>query len=341
MYLFENRRIVMLVLTAAVMGVAVLNEGCAPKVESKSEPPTVESKSNPSAVEAKPSRLERGKYLAEGVMHCFQCHSDIDWKAGGTPVQGRAGAGHDWKDYGLPFVVAPNLTADRETGAGKWTDDMLARAIREGKGYDGRMLFPVMPYMNYRELSDEDLASVITYIRSLEPVRNKLAKTDLPAEIKASLPPHQPIKEPVPDADTADPVKRGAYLVQIGNCATCHTPGKEQGHPVAGLEFAGGSVMEGPWGKVATANITFDESGIAYYDEAQFIKTIRTGQVGARKLNPIMPWSYLRNMNDEDLKAIFAYLKTVKHVRHTVDNTEQPELCKICGQRHGFGDRNE
>ena len=100
-------------------------------------------------------------------------------------------------------------------------------------------------------------------------------------------------------------------------------------------------MLEGPWGRVASANLTSDPTGISYYDEAQFIKTIRTGQVGARKLSLIMPWGYLRNMNDEDLKAIFAYLRTLKPVRHTVDNTEQPELCKICGQRHGFGDRNE
>jgi mono/diheme cytochrome c family protein len=332
---FKNTRIATLALTIAVVGAAVLTEGCARRVESKS---------NPSTDEAKPqlSRLERGKYLAEGVMHCFQCHSDLDWKANGTPVPGRKGAGHDWKDYGVPFpLVAPNLTPDRETGTGKWTDETFARAIREGKGHDGRTLFPLMPYMKFRSLSDEDLASVITYIRSLEPVRNKLRKTALPDEIKGVLPPHQPITEPVPEPDMSDPVKRGAYLVQIGNCTECHTPRDEKDQPIAGLDFGGGSVLEGPWGRVASANITSDPTGISYYDEAQFIKTIRTGQVGARKLKPIMPWSYLRNMNDEDLKAIFAYLRTVKPVRHTVDNTEQPELCKICGQRHGFGDRNE
>lgn len=335
MYQFKNRRIATLTFAAAIIVAAVSTQGCTPKVESKS---------NPSTGEAKPqiSRLERGKYLAEGVMHCFQCHSDLNWKTDATPVPGRKGAGHDWKDYGVPFsLVAPNLTPDRETGTGNWTDETFARAIREGKGHDGRTLFPLMPYMQYRSLSDEDLASVITYLRSLEPVRNKLRKTALPDEIKGFLPPHQPITEPVPEPDMADPVKRGAYLVQIGNCAECHTPRNEKDQPIAGLEFGGGSILEGPWGRVASANLTSDPTGISYYDEAQFIKTIRTGQVGARKLKPIMPWGYLRNMNDEDLKAVFAYLRTLKPVKHTVDNTETPELCKICGQRHGFGDRNE
>ena len=64
-------------------------------------------------------------------------------------------------------IVAPNLTPDPETGAGNWTDDQLARAIREGIGHDGRALFPMMPYTHFREMSDEDLASVIVYLRSL------------------------------------------------------------------------------------------------------------------------------------------------------------------------------
>ena len=285
---FKNTRIAMLVFAASGYG-----RGC---FYTKAAP--AGSNQNLIHQPMKQSRSCRGSnaanILAEGVMHCFQCHSDLNWKADGTPVPGRKGAGHDWKDYGVPFpLVAPNLTPDRETGTGKWTDETFARAIREGKGHDGRTLFPLMPYMQYRSLSDEDLASVITYIRSLEPVRNKLRKTELPDEIKGSLPPHQPITEPVPEPDMADPVKRGAYLVQIGNCAECHTPRDEKDQPIAGLEFGGGSVLEGPWGRVASANLTSDPTGISYYDEAQFIKTIRTGQVGARKLKPIMPWGYL------------------------------------------------
>src|SRR3984893_18407790 len=118
--------------------------------------------------EATPQRLLRGKYLVDGVMGCFGCHSDAEWsKPGAPPVAGREGSGHIWSDQDLPWLVAPNITPDKETGAGNWSDDTLARAIREGIGHDGRALFPEMPYPRYRQMSDEDLASVIAYLRTV------------------------------------------------------------------------------------------------------------------------------------------------------------------------------
>jgi hypothetical protein len=71
-----------------------------------------------------------------------------------------------------------------------------------------------------------------------------------------------------------------------------------------------------------------------------FVQAMRTGKVGARSLNPIMPWSMLRNMTDEDMKAVFAYLRTLTPVHHRVDNTLPPTLCKICRGKHGAGDQN-
>ena len=88
------------------------------------------------------------------------------------------------------------------------------------------------------------------------------------------------------------------------------------------------------------ANITQDASGISYYNEELFLQALRTGKVKARSLSHIMPWSIYRGMTDEDLKAIFAYLKTVKPVKHTVDNAEPPTACKLCGMQHGGGNRN-
>ena len=112
------------------------------------------------------------------------------------------------------------------------------------------------------------------------------------------------------------------------------------GRPLPGMDLAGGTVFE-KFGNITTANITPDPSGISYYDEALFVKTIRTGHVGARPLHVPMPWWIYRNMTDEDLKAIFAYLQTVPAINHRVDNSQAPTLCPMCGLMHGRGDENK
>jgi len=291
--------------------------------------------------EATPARMERGKYLVNSVMGCLGCHSPIDAsRPGAPPVAGKLGSGQRWPDANLPWLVAPNISSDRETGAGNWSDDTWARAIREGIGHDGRALFPVMPYQNFRTLSDEDLASVVVYMRSLPPVRNELPQTQMPFPLNLfikGVP--QPVTSPVPAPDVSTPVLRGAYLTRMGSCADCHTP-IERGRPIAGLEFAGGFVLSLPTGTVASANITPDASGISYYDEALFVRALREGKVGARTLNAAMPWWFYSGMTDEDLKSVFAFLKTIKPVKHRVDNAVPPTECKRCKQKHGLGDTN-
>jgi mono/diheme cytochrome c family protein len=292
--------------------------------------------------ERTPQRLERGRYLVRGVTPCLDCHSVQDWKTHGAPIiPGTEGAGEIMPLPDLPGrVVASNLTPDPETGAGKWTDDQLARSIREGIGHDGRALFPFMPYEKFRVMSDEDLASVVVYLRSLPPVRHALPATNIVFPVKylmRNAP--EPITAPVNSPDPKDRVKWGEYLATIAGCGQCHTA-QERGQPLAGLELGGGFVMRGPWGEVATANITPDAGGISYYDEALFIQVMRTGYVRARKLNSIMPFGHYRNMSDDDLKAIYAYLRTVKPVKHRVDNSEPPTYCKICRMTHGAGEAN-
>ena len=98
--------------------------------------------------------------------------------------------------------------------------------------------------------------------------------------------------------------------------------------------------MRRPKGEASTANITPDPSGISYYDEVLFIEVMRTGYVKARKLSSIMPFNAFKNLTDDDLKAIFAYLRTLKPVKHRVDNTEPPTYCKLCRQKHGGGNQN-
>ncbi len=228
-------------------------------------------------------------------------------------------------------LVAPNITPDAETGAGTWSDDELARAIREGIKHDGTTIFPIMPYAEYKTLSDEDLAAVVVYIRSLPPVRHSLpaSKIDFPVNYLVRSAP-EPVTAPVA-RPAADPIARGKYMVKLG-CG-CHTPNEK-------LRFSGGAPLAGPWGSVASANITPDASGIEYYSEASFITVLRTGYVGARKLNSIMPFGYFKNLSDDDLKAIYAYLRTVQPIKHRVDNSLPATYCKVCKQKHGAGDQN-
>jgi mono/diheme cytochrome c family protein len=295
--------------------------------------------------EATPPRLERGRYLVEAVTGCLDCHSEHDGSQRGNPTKsGREGAGVLFlNDPSLGTLYASNITPDNETGIGNWTDDQIARAIREGIGGDGRALFPIMPYQNFRELSDEDLASVITYIRSIPSIRNAVPKTRINfplSRLIMTMP--QPITEPVHDPELSDPLARGEHLVKLASCAECHTPQDSRGKPMDSLAFAGGFVLDGPDGKkVAAANITPDPSGISYYDEATFIKTMRTGQIGARQLNPIMPWIFYRNMTDEDLRAVWAYIHALKPILHNVDNSLAPTICRKCGYSHGLGETNK
>jgi mono/diheme cytochrome c family protein len=295
--------------------------------------------------ESTAARLERGTYLVNGVNGCFFCHSERDPDLPGNPPKaGRAGAGALLdKDPQLGDIVAPNITPDKETGIGNWTDDEIARAIREGISRDGRALFPIMPYENFHHMSDEDLASVVVYLRSLPAVHNPLHKMEVPFPVnRLIMGVPEPITEPVHDPDMTTPLARGTHLVTLASCANCHTPQDSQGQPLTNLAFAGGFLLTSPSGKkLASLNLTPDPSGIPYYDEATFIKTIRTGQIGARKLDPEMPWGIYGNMTDEDLKAVWAFIHNLKPVEHHVDNTVEPTMCPLCGNSHGLGKTNK
>lgn len=292
--------------------------------------------------EPTPERLARGQYLVENVAGCTVCHSPHDWKKHNAPIPtGMNGAGEELPITDLPGrIVAGNLTPDPESGVGRWTDDELARAIREGVGRDGHALFPFMPYPHYSHLSDEDLASVIVYLRSLPLVRNPLPPTQIIFPVKyliRGLP--QPITSPVPAPDLSTPVKRGAYLVDIAACSDCHTP-QVRGTPVPGMNFAGGMPIRGAWGQVASTNLTPDATGISYYDEPMFVLALRIGYVNARPLNQVMPCQAYKGMTDDDLTAIFAFLRTLPPVQHRVDNSEPPTDCRLCKMKHGLGSSN-
>jgi len=314
------------------------------------KPPLAEKPSlsvlNLAVIPRTPQRLERGKYLVEGLVQCFFCHSEIDYHhRGGQPLPGKKGGGFlfppEESEVPLPYrVVAPNISPDPEYGAGNWKDSDFVRALRQGIGHDGRTLFNLMPYEYFRSLSDEDLASIIVYERSIPAVHIERSKTVLPEEINQAL---QPLPPPgrIPDPSRSDPVRYGQYLVTVGHCDLCHTPADEKGNLLHELSFAGGQLQIGPWGPtVASLNLTPDPSGISYFDEGMFVEAIRAGKVKARLLSNAMPWGYFRNLSDDDLRAIFAYLRTLKPIKHRVDNTEPPTYCKLCRAKHGLGYMN-
>src|ERR1051325_2124061 len=177
-------------------------------------------------IERTESRRARGEYLVKSAADCFGCHSEIvkEGEGSGLPIPGREGVGAVIQDETIHLsLTIPNITPDRETGAGAWTDEDLMRAITQGIGHDGRTLIPMMPYQWFRELGDEDLASIIVYIRSIPAVRNTLPKTELPNFLRGKFKP-LPGRPPIPRPDLSTPQKRGEYLTHAGRCAECHTP---------------------------------------------------------------------------------------------------------------------
>jgi mono/diheme cytochrome c family protein len=306
-------------------------------------------------------RVARGRYLVNGVGQCFGCHSPLEKGELETPVKGRLGAGDIISEK--ERTVAPNITPDPTTGAGLWTDRELSRAIREGVGHDGRRLSLGMPYNYFSVMTDDDVGSVVAYLRSLPAVQNRLPKWT-PVDAGEAAP--EPLRAPATAAELARPVDRGAYLVRIARCGFCHTPRPASGsrrHRLTLLEFGGGrrfsrapfydQIDPDPWlsGPAAgpgaandvlvSANITSHPSGISYYDEGIFIQTIRTGRVaGIRPLSGAMPWNYFRTLTDEDLRAIFLYLRSVPPVPHRVNNSDPLTWCIRCGRFHGLGELN-
>ncbi len=289
------------------------------------------------------ARLARGEYLVEAA-HCFHCHSDHDLTVPEYPVlAGMRGAGWEMPIPEPGKVRAPNITSDHETGIGDWTDDEIARAIQEGVSRDGAALFPVMPYMNFRNLTEEDLASIVVYLRTVPPVKHAMPRSALifPLSLLVNVMP-QPLASH-PTVERTTPEARGEYLVRhVAACQDCHSPNNGR-NVLPGLEFAGGAVFHDPGQNMApvfSLNITQDPSGIAHYDESLFIQVLQTGHIPGRMLNHIMPFENYRNLTESDLSDTFAYLKSVPPVKHRVSNTDPPALCPVCKQTHGLGDKN-
>ncbi len=276
--------------------------------------------------------IARGEYLANHVTPCLDCHSKRDFSKFAGPVipgtEGMGGEVFDQKLIGLPGTVyAKNITPDPETGIGTWTDDEVLRAITQGISKNGDTLFPMMPYVNFNHMAKEDLLSIIAYIRTLKPVKNKVPVRHLMIPISMAYP-GPALQKSVDDnmrPPESDPVKYGEYLINAAVCMDCHTP-QVKGQFDFSRSFAGGSAFDVGSFKVNSANITPDSAtGLGAWNEERFMnKFIQYREEAAYSFDPgtqntIMPLVSYAGMTDDDLKAIYAYLRTIKPLSNKVE----------------------
>jgi len=285
---------------------------------------------SPERIEPTPERLERGRYLAVNVLSCFDCHTRRDWGRYGGPSVGPMGAGgHCFtRDDGFPGTIcSPNITPDRETGIGDWSDGEILRAMREGVDRDGNALYPRMPYLEYRALSDEDARSVVAFLRSIPPLRHAMPETRIsfPASFFIKRLP-QPLSGPVAPPNREDKIAYGRYLAEIAGCRSCHTPVDRRQQPIPELAFSGGHEFTGPFGTVRASNLTPHETGMGSRTREEFIGIFKAfsdvGGVAAPidpHANTVMPWFALAGMSAADLGAIYDYLQTVPAVENRVE----------------------
>jgi mono/diheme cytochrome c family protein len=259
--------------------------------------------------------VARGEYIVRNVAVCGHCHSADPRNADG-PLSG----GLAFRNWRLGTIRAANLTPDRETGLGAWSDAEIVRAIRSGEDREGHTLAPVMPYAWFRGMSERDALAVARYLKSLPPVRNPLRNSPSLVYRAArvfTLGPASPTATvaPRPAADA----EYGRYLANhVSLCGDCHTPrgGLQQKADMDRL-FAGDASSSFP---ANPANLTPDpETGIGRWTEEDFLRALRTG-VNPRgdSIHPFMPWHELRRMRDDDLRAIYRYLRTLPAIRNPV-----------------------
>jgi mono/diheme cytochrome c family protein len=251
--------------------------------------------------------VEQGKYLTT-IAGCVDCHTPRDEQF--RLVRDKEFSGGQPFELGpLGTVFSKNLTSDKETGLGDWTDEEIKIAFQTGVSKDGLHLFPIMPYRFFNSLSDSDADAIVAYLRTLAPISNKVPRTQiLPAEQLPPLPRQTGVVAPAP-SDTA---ARGKYLMTaLIACTDCHTPvDPATGQPVEGKYLAGGQPFEGPWGIVYGGNLTPDkETGLGNWSDADIARVLHQGIRPDRRVVVLMPWEIFQPLTDEDTKAIIYYLR--------------------------------
>ncbi len=315
------RKLLLSLAAAVAVSAAIVFPGC--NNESQNE-----ASAENNAADSLKAVVERGEYLANHVAVCIDCHSKRDFtKFSFPPLPGTEGIGASFpfgEAEGIPGEIwAPNITPTRLSS---WTDDEIARAVAHGVNKAGDTLFPIMQYYNYSKLAKEDLYAIIAYIRTLAPSDSTVPprKLFIPMSALPPLPEFAPEKNTRPDP--SDKVQYGQYLTTIASCGECHTPRTKEGAPDFSKAFSGGFVFKTPMFKVAVSNITPDSTtGIGSWTEDAFLAKFRSNSApemvnkNPGAMNTMMPWAMYGKMKDEDLKAIYAYLRSLPPVANKVE----------------------
>ncbi|BDQ03544.1 c-type cytochrome [Ignavibacterium sp.] len=270
------------------------------------------------------SVIARGKYLVYGPAHCAYCHSTANEfkrvEAGEVvPLSG----GYL---FALPIgnIYSPNITSDKNTGIGSYTDGELARTLRYGVKRNGHALLDFMPFY---DLSDEDLTAIISYLRSEPAVNNSVPQNEwsfLGKIIKAFgmiKPMGDGVVPPSPEPDST--AEYGKYLAgSVANCRGCHTKRDMTDGSYIGVDYAGNMQFEVldengkiiPGKHIVSPNLTPDKGTgrIAFWTQDAFVKRFQAGRM--IQGSP-MPWGAFSRLNESDLIAIYKYLKTLEPVK--------------------------
>jgi mono/diheme cytochrome c family protein len=278
-------------------------------------------------VEVTPGRVERGKYLANHVTVCMDCHSTRDWsKFSGPPVPGTEGKGGEKFDQTMGFpgkFFSPNITP---FSLASWSDGEIFRAITSGVGKGDRPFFPVMPYTYYGQLDKEDIYSIIAYLRTLPTIEYKAPDSDpdFPMNIILHMIPGKAAPSVKPEK--SDTLAYGQYLVKAAGCIECHTKDKK-GQIIKELAFSGGREFKMPDGLLVTPNITPDkETGIGNWTRDDFIKrfkaydlaTYAPPAINKGDLMTVMPWTMYAGMDTTDLCSVYKALMALKPMSNKV-----------------------